>query len=190
MTKKVSEYFKKRRMEWFLVTNSSDEFIVESYSHCNSRAIKRISDFIDRIINTCDVMSVRKIVAPKKTNPVSIAKLVSRVKYLKEHASVKFKSCKVESIVGSNEVWLYDTEKRRLFKYVAEDGMTLTVKGTTIMNFSVENSGSKIVRKLETLDNVSGMTKRPLNKLYTELAGVTKSVTGRTNEHQIIVNTF
>jgi hypothetical protein len=111
-----------------------------------------------------------------------------------EYAELGLKSVHPAKIIGADTVYLFNTRLRKMFKYVAIDGMTLTVKGTTLQNFDTAKSGSKTIRKPEVyFSPMSGwedMTKRPFNKLFDEVKSVLAKAPGRISSDMIIVKVF
>jgi hypothetical protein len=110
---------------------------------------------------------------------------------LKEFADLKLRSITPDKIVGADQAWLYNTKLRKLFKYQALDGYTLTIKGTTIQNFDPEKSGSKILRKPDVqLAGVSSMSKRPMSNLFNDVKATMGKATGRVSNEYIILGAF
>ena len=192
-TRLIADNFKPLLKEVKAALNGKDEQLIEGYSHLTKRQLTKFHDYVQGIIDSCEVASAitkaaRKPRARKVKPP---AELVKAVKYMLEDSLTKLKSEHPSKIVNSTEVWLYNAKNRRLFKYVALGGNPLSVKGTTIINVDVEKSGGKIIRKPEVqLAGIDSMTSRPLNALYKAIRGTESRAAGRLNEDTIIVKCF
>lgn len=156
------------------------------------REFTKFHDFISFIINAFDnyraVIKVKRPRAKKAKSPIVIA---AKVKFQKEDAELGVKSLTPDKIVGSAQVWLYNTKYRRLFLYEALDGETLTIKGTTIQNFDPAKSGSKIIRKPDVMTKeMLPLPKRSLYKAYMDIKGAVGVATGRISEDVLIVRVF
>lgn len=170
-----------------------DADLVEAYSHLSKVKLRKFADYIQSLIDSCEVAAAITKAArkPRATKVKAPVELVKNVKWLKEDTTSGIKSEHPAKIVNSTEAWVYNAKNRRLFRYVALDGMKLSVKGTTIINVNVEKSGGKIIRKPEILlKNIQSLTSRPMNKLYNDIRGTESRATGRLNEDIAIVKTF
>jgi len=186
-------FYKPMLKELDVASSDKDYQMSEAYSHLGKREMKRLHDFVRGIVAGCDTVAVIAKTTRKprtrKEKPAGV--LVAKVKYLKEYADLKLKSAHPEKMVGAEEVWVFNVKYRKLFQYVAQDGMQLSVKGTTLQNFDPEKSGAKTIRKPEEFfKGVDSMTKRPLVKAFKDIRGVLAKATGRINEECVIVKVF
>ncbi len=186
----ISNHFSKKMEELNEIDN--DEQLQEGYSNFSKKEMREFKEYIQSIINACGVSSsIIKARKPRTKKVKSPALLVRNVKYMKEFADLKLKSVSPEKIIDSKEVWIFNTKLRKIFKYISLEGLTLTVKGTTIIGYDPEKSGSKILRKPDLqLKEIESMTSRPLNKLYNEIKATVSKATGRINEDSIILKCF
>jgi hypothetical protein len=67
---------------------------------------------------------------------------------------------------------------------------TLSIKGTTILNYDVATSGAKTIRKPELVTGYATMTKRTLAGEFKALKTKEAAVNGRINEECIILKVF
>jgi hypothetical protein len=190
---KIGQWFKLKIPEFVEAQKGVDKDLCEAYEYLGKRRLKRAINFLEELVAACDNMAIvaRTTRAPRVRKAQPPSKLVANMKYQKEYPLLGLKSVHPEKVIGATELWLFDTEKRRLIKYQAQDGSELSVKGTTVMNFSPEKSGSKIIRKPDVqLKGVTGFTKRPMNALFNEIKGTMGSVRGRTSDTQLILKVF
>ena len=189
MVRDIGAFLKGKIKEFTLACD--DKETCDAYG--GKRKCTAMVRYLESALADCDglVHNAVKVRAPRVKKAQPPAKLVAKMKYKKELAELRMKSVFPEKIINSSYVFMFDSVKRRLVKYEAMDGYTLTVKGTTIMNWDHTKSGSKIIRKPnEQLACVNDMTKRPLNNLFNDIRGALGKLTGRTNDDMIILKVF
>jgi len=190
MTKRIADSLKPMLKEIKEAISGKDEQLVEAYSFLTKRKLTKYGEFIQSLISSCEVATaiIKAAKKPRATKIKPPSEIVKNVKWCHSDDISKLKSEHPSKIVNSTEVWLYNTKNRRLYKYVAMDGMKLTVKGITIVNVNTEKSGGKIIRKPETiLLGVQTLTSRQLSKLYNDIRGTQSRAVGRLNEDTLIV---
>lgn len=180
---KYEEVYQKRFDELKLAFEKTDEQVTEGYSHMKSADFKRTFAFIDQILN--DIIQYRglkkatkKIRAPKS---VSKEKVVSKLKYAKEDKVLRLISINPADIIGSQELWVYNTKTRKLGKYVADSIQgPLNVKGTTITGFDEFKSVTKTLRKPEEkLKEFAKASKVQLRKFLEDIKATETKLNGR-----------
>lgn len=191
VAKAIGQAFVRLEAELIEAVEGNDPQLKEAYGYLGKVRLKKFLAFVSQMIADCQqqVVSVKVQRKPraKKEKPANL--LVSKLKYLKEFAAMSLKSEEPKSIVGSQQVWLYEVEKRKLACYTAEKGKTLTVKGTTILGWDIAESSMKTLRKPEEI--VKGnLAKRTLNSNYNGVKSKPQSVNGRTNENTLILKVF
>jgi hypothetical protein len=187
---KYEKIFGQRKDELVLVQSREDEQLSEAYKHYKAADLKRSISFIDDLMSAIDqyrgVKKATKKLRVKKAP--STEKLVSRLKYAKEDKTLKVISINPADIIGSQELWCFDTRTRKLYKYVAAAYQTLTIKGTSIVNFDVDKSVGKTVRKPEeTLKEFFKAGKVQLRKFLDTVKAVEVKANGRINENQLLL---
>jgi len=193
VTKQIAEVFKPLLKELKLAASGKDDQMSEGYSHLTSRQLKKFTEHVQSMISSCEVASAitkasRKPRAKKVKSPVD---LVKAVKYLQTDELSDLTSIHPAKTVNAKEVWVYNAKTRRLFKYVPLDGMTLSIKGTTLINIDQEKSGGKIIRKPDVqLKGMQNMTSRPTNKVFNDIRSTMSRATGRLNEETLIISAF
>lgn len=184
VAKRISDYFKPILEELKLI--KIDDEVREAYGYLTTSKIKKMTALVESFVTDSEQQKVSATVRkPRKTKPKSPAKLVEKLKYMKTFEELGMKSVKATDLVGASEAWFYDTTKRKLTVYHAADG-GLSVKGTTILNFDVNTSETKMIRKPSTLKGVTG--KRAMNNLWKSIKTKGSKPNGRTNDNMIIVS--
>lgn len=122
---------------------------------------------------------------PRKINP---EKAVKKLNYMKDFPELSLKSIDPKSVIGCEVLWVYNTKKRRLGKYVAQAGQTLTIKGSTILNYEPSASIGKTLRKpAEHLTRLIHAGKVEQRRFLEQIGGMDKSMNGRINNDTILL---
>ena len=118
-------------------------------------------------------------------------KVVAKLKYLKEDSKSKLVSVNPVDILGSTQLWVYNTKTRKLGKYVADAHQAhLGVKGTSIIGFDTAQSEVKTLRKpSEQIKEVMG-SKPAARKYFKDIKAVSTTPNGRFNDAMIILKAW
>lgn len=191
IAKRIGEFYVKQLDELREAIAGDDEQLVEGYSNFTKRELKKFAEFMESIISDCNqqVQTAKANRAPRKRKEVSPTKLVARMKFLREFTELGLKSVTPTNIIGSTEVWFYNTKYRRIGVYVA-DGTTLSVKGTTIVGFDIKQSKAYTLRKPEEFFKGLALGKRALNNALKKLTTKPAVPNGRFNEETILLGAF
>ena len=193
----LSDVWKKKLNEFDEVLKGTDAQLVQGYNHLTKTQLKNIVKFIELVINDLNsYISVKKAAkAPRARKAVPVEKIVAKLKYLKTFKDTASKldlvSISPIKLHGASEAWVYDTAKRKLHHYIADDySKTFTVKGSTLLGFDTAQSEVKTLRKpAEQLKEVMG-SKPAARKYFKDIKAVATSPNGRFNEHMIILKAF
>lgn len=191
IAKRIGELFKPLHEELLEAYADKDQ-LSEGYSNFTKPQLKKFAAFVASLISDCQqqVVSAKVNRAPRKKKPVPPAKLVSRMKYMKEFDELKLKSVVPTSIIGSDEVWFYNTKYRKIGVYKGDSGGTLSVKGTTILGFDIKQSQSWTLRKPEEFFKGLSLGKRALNTAVKAIKTKPTTPNGRINEDTILLGAF
>ena len=173
-----------------LAGGSTDEQLREGYSHRSKKQIRNLIAFYQEIMSACDMLAQEAKVnrKPRKTKVVPKDKIVAKLKYKKTDEPLKLVSVNPADIIGSKELWVYNTKSRKLGRYVANEYMELGVKGTTITGFSENLSICKTLRKPEDkLKEFKAAGKVQLRKFLDDINATDTKMNGRINEEIILL---
>ena len=192
----VDSYTKEQK-EFKEVIEGSDEQLVEAYSHFNKRKLKGIINAYDSMIGVLNSYQALKIKnrAKRRTKPITPEKATQKLKYQKrfecETTKLKLESIRPTELHMSKEAWCYDTAKRKLHHYVAEDmAGEMFVKGNTLYGFDKSKSAIKTLRKpKEQIKEIMG-SKPAARKFFDEIKAVGVQPKGRFNDSMIILKAF
>jgi len=187
----------KRKQDEFQKLSDGDESLKEGYSYLGKIQIRNILKFIDGVLSDLNsYISIKKASkAPRKKKAVPIEKIVAKLKYLKVFKDVASKldlvSVHPTKLHGASEAWVYDTAKRKLHHYIADEySKTFTVKGSTLLGFDSAKSEIKTLRKPgEQIKEVMG-SKPAARKYFADIKAVSTTPNGRFNDAMLILKAF
>ena len=187
---KYETLFGRRRAELELAQSKTNEQVTEGYKHLKSadfrKRIKWIDDLLAAVEQYRGVKKATKKARVKKAP--SKEKLVSKLKYAKTNAELKIVSINPADIIGSGELWIYNTKTRKLGKYVAAAYKQLSIKGTSIEGFDTDKSVSKTLRKPdEKLKEFAKAGKVQLRKFLEDIRATEAKLNGRINADIVLL---
>jgi len=193
----LTDVWKKKLNEFTQLLEAKDKQLVEGYSYLTKTQVKNIIKFIEQVIADLNsYISVKKAAkAPRARKAVPVEKLVSKLKFLKEFKDPSMKldlvSIHPVKLHGASEAWVYDTAKRKLHHYIADEySKSFTVKGNTLLGFDTSKSEIKTLRKPgEQIKEVMG-SKPAARKFFDSIKAVAVQPNGRFNENLIILKAF
>ncbi len=173
INKKIAEYSAviedKELLSAYVLTKKNARELVESLSEAHSELV---------------VMFQRK---PRAPRVVSVEKMVSKVQYLKSDANLGISSIDPASVLGKTALVTYDTKKRKVQYYVAEEGKEFGINGTTLTNIDLSKSVQKTLRNpKDQLLNILQLSKKGFEKALGLIRSVTTEPSGRLNKDTII----
>jgi len=187
---KLIEYFKKRRIEFDDVLNTDDKDLREGYSNFTKPQLKKLVAFCDAVIT--DAMKIAGEAKVNRKKPKRKQKtpdqLVTKLNFCKEDDTYKLKSVAPRDIIGALQLWVFNVKTRKLGVYHAEDAGGLSVKNSSLLNYSESKSIHKIIRKPEaTIPTVMKGGKVVLKNLLGEIASKESPLSGRINADTILL---
>jgi len=193
----LTDVWKKKLNEIEEVLKGTDSQLVQGYQHLTKTQLKNIVKFIELVISDLNsYISVKKAAkAPRARKAVPVEKQVAKLKYLKVFKDTASKldliSISPIKLHGASEAWVYDTAKRKLHHYIADDySKTFTVKGSTLLGFDTAQSEVKTLRKpAEQIKEVMG-SKPAARKYFKDIKAVSTTPNGRFNDAMIILKAF
>jgi len=193
----ILDVWKKELNEWYEVQEGKDPQLVEGYSQFGKVQVKNMIKAIEQVISDLNsYISIKKASkTPRKRKPVPVEKIVAKLKYLKEFkdtaAKLDLVSVHPTKLHGASEAWVYDTAKRKLHHYIADQySQSFTIKGNTILGFDTGKSEIKTLRKPgEQLKEIMG-SKPAARKFFEGIKATATVPNGRFNENMIILKAF
>ena len=193
----IVEAWKRKLAEFEELSNTDDKELKEAYGNIGKVQLRNILKFIESVLGDLNsYISIKKASkAPRKRKAVPVEKIVAKLKYLKEFKDpankLELVSVHPTKLHGASEAWVYDTSKRKLHHYIADDySKTFTVKGNTVLGFDANKSEIKTLRKPgEQIKEIMG-SKPAARKYFDNIKAVAAKPNGRFNESMIILKAF
>ena len=186
----VKSWAESKLAEFEEVVDSKDSQIVEGYSNFNKRKLKSMVKMFESFIADCDKYGQFKK-ANRKPRAVREKPAVAQVKSLKyklKDDELGLTSARGIDLVGAEQVWLFNTKTRKLAVYTSESTKGMTVKGTTLQNWSPEKSKQKTLRKPEEqIKDLMASGKVKLRTFLDSIKSKEQAVNGRINIDTIIL---
>ena len=189
VAKKIGEYYQLNINEIDEALEGKDEQLVEGYSFLTKTELKKFRAALQSIVDECAQHQVT-VKKPRVTKAKPPAVIVKKLKYMFKHDLLNLKSINPAEIVGAKELWVYNIKYRKLASYVADDSDSLSVKGTTIINYSIAKSWSWTLRNPEKFFKDLSIGKRNLNTSAKALTTKPTAPNGRINEETILLGAF
>ena len=187
---KYEAVYNARKAELEEALAKKDADLKEGYSHYKAADFKRMITWIDNLIAAIEqYRGVKKATKKARVKKApSKEKVIAKLKYAKTHTELKIVSINPAEIVGAQELWIYNTKYRKLGKYVAESYKTLSVKGTSIINFDESKSVCKTLRKPEEqLREFAKAGKVQLRKFLDDIKATESKLNGRMNAEIVLL---
>lgn len=186
----IKEYYKRQYDEYLEVAEGKCEQLKEAYAHLSKANLKKITLFYSEILSACDMLAQEAKInkKPRAKKPTDKAKVVAKMKYLKQDDKLKLVSVNPIDIIGAKELWVFNVKTRKLGKYVTTEFSDLNVKGTSITGFDEHKSIAKTLRKPEEqLKEFKSAGKVVLRKFLEDIKAVDIKLNGRINEDTILL---
>jgi hypothetical protein len=188
----IKEYYSNGLQELIELTSGEvDEDLKEGYSNRSKKQISNLLLFYKEIDAACIMLMEEAKVTrkPRVKKTVPKDKLVEKLKFLKTNEPLKLVSINPVEIIGSTELWIYNTRTRKLGRYIADE-MTgpLMVKGSSIIGFDEHKSIQKTIRKPdEKLVEFKKAGKVQLRKFLDDINATDTKMNGRISEDIILL---
>ena len=173
-----------------LSSGQADEQLREAYSHRSKKQIRKLIDFYTEINSACTMLMQESKVnrKPRAKKVVPADKVVAKLKYKKTDEPLKLVSINPADIIGSKELWVYNTKTRKLGKYVASEYQELSVKGASVTGFNEMLSVQKTLRKpVDQLKDFKTAGKVQLRKFLDDIKATDTKMNGRINEEIMLL---
>jgi hypothetical protein len=185
----VRAAFERRGEEVAEAVEGKDKLLSEAYSNFTKPELKKLLSFYTNLFAACDMIKeVAKVErAPRKKKPVSVEKLVGKLKFKKDDISLGIVSLAASSLIGAKEAWVYNTKTRKLSYYKASSEQGINVKGASLIDFSAESAEKTLRKPAETLAEFKKASKVKLRTFLKDLTTLDTVPTGKINEHHILL---
>lgn len=186
----IRDFYVRQHDEYVELQEGKCDQLKEGYRHLSKGQVKKITTFYAEILSACDMLMQEAKVnrKPRAKKPTDKAKLVAKMKYLKQDDKMKLVSINPVDIIGAKELWVFNTKTRKLGRYSAGEFNELSIKGTSITGFDEIKSVQKTLRKPEEqLKEFKAAGKVALRKFLEDIKAVDIKLNGRINEDTVLL---
>lgn len=187
---KVAEFFEPVAQELEDAYAGKDEQLVEGYKHLTRTNLRRFAKFVRALVDDTKqhAQSAKKpVVRRKKT--ISPAQVVKRVQCMTAFEELGLRSIQPAKMLDTTDIFIYNTKTKKIQVYVSDGGL-MSVKGTSIVGFSLSKSQQWTLRKPEQFFKGLKIAKTTVRNAVNKLTTKPSKVNGRLNEHCIILGAF
>jgi hypothetical protein len=167
-----------------------DKQLVEGYSNFKKADLKKLLELYTTLVAKMDQAKKVVVRAPRAKKEKPASQIVARLNFCKENTELGLRSVTPTMIVGATEIWAFNAKTKKLQVYKAVNGMTLTVKGSSLLNFNVEDSVQKTVRDPKQVANLNEKGKRAYSTFLKTIKTKEAPVNGRINAETLILAAF
>ena len=165
-----------------------DAQVTEAYQHLGKRDVKNSIEFYQTLIDDAEKYASFKKAnrKPRVKKAKPAGEQVAKLKYLREHESLK--SVSAASIIGANQLWVYNIKNKKLGVYNASGTTGFSVKGTSLQGYDPETSVQRTLRKPDVvIPKMMTAGKVALRKILTDLTTTETKLNGRFNEDTLLL---
>ena len=190
------DLFNQRKVEFQEVLITQDEQLAEAYGNFTMGQVKRVIQWLEDVVSSAEKYSnfkkANRKVSIKKAKPAGVQ--VAKMQYLKEGSvpgvkdAVKLVSVHPATIVGAQQVWVYNVKTKKLGVYNATGATGFTVKGTSLQGYDPETSVQRTLRKPDVvIPNMLKAGKVALRTVLSDLTTTETKLNGRVNADTLIL---
>lgn len=184
---RIAEYYIPLRNEYAYALVEDNE----GYTHYSKPQLKAKHAYVSKLIEDCERFAgnVKKARAPRKKKAPTTEKLLKHFQYQKESNEYKLQSCDPATVIGSQELWTFNTKYKTLSVFRARGPAGLSVCRTSIDGFDSDSSVTKrIGRKPEEyIKKVLSGGKIVLRKLMDDISSDPITFSDRINNNVILL---
>lgn len=193
----IADFYVPKARELELAIQKKDSQITEAYSVYSRKELKNRFNLFTDLIESARMVaenrkSAKKNGKTRKKREKSSDQIVKKMKFQAKDDKYNIESINPKDIVGSTQLWVFNTKTRFLGVYEAKTlMMPLTVKGTTIQDYDMDRSFQKKLRKPEDfLKDYNAWTKPSFRKAVEKIKARQKALNGRIGKDTILLKAF
>ena len=131
-----------------LASGNADDQLKEGYKFASRKNVKKLIEFYESIASACEQIAAEAKVMkkPRATKVKPAEDLVKKMKFKLTDDKLAVTSVPAAGLIGAQGAIVYNSKTRKIGLYVAKTSAGLSVKGTSIVDFT-EKSMQKTLRK-------------------------------------------
>jgi hypothetical protein len=184
---RIAEYYRPLRDEYAYAVVENNE----GYTHYSKSELKAKLAYVAKLVEDCERFAgnVKKARAPRKKKAPTTEKLLKHFQYQKESNEYKLQSCDPATVIGSQELWTFNTKYKTISVFRARGPAGLSVRRTSIDGFDSDSSLTKRVGRKpeEYIKKVLSGGKIVLRKLMDDISSDPITFSDRINSNTILL---
>lgn len=191
----IKSFFKQGHEELVeLASGNADEQLREAYRHHPRKNIRKLIEFYESIMSACDQIAaetkILKKPRVKKTKPAE--QLVSKLKFCVKDDKLGIVSTPPAQVIGAQGLVVYNTKTRKIGYYVSKNSEGLTVKGTSLLNYTDKSIQKTLRKPVEQLKEFKDQnTQKRFETWFTKNIKTTETnLNGRMSVDVVILKVF
>lgn len=176
-----------------LASGNADDQLREAYKHLPRRNVKKLIEFYQSIMDACDQVSaeskINKKPRVKKAKPAE--EQVKKLKFKTSDDKLGIVSIPPAQIIKAQSIIVYNTKTRKLGVYISKNSEGLSVKGTSLLNYTDKSIQKTLRKPLEQLRDFKDQnTQKRVETWIDKIKTTETKLNGRLNEDTIILKIF
>jgi uncharacterized protein (DUF433 family) len=190
----IKGYFQRSYDELMeLASGNADEQLREGYKHLPRKNVKKLIEFYESIMTACEQIAAEQKVMKKpraaKIKPAE--QLVAKLKFCIKDDKLGIVSVPPAGIIGAQGVVVYNVKTRKIGYYVSKTSQGLSVKGTSLTDFTDKSTQKTLRKPPEQLKEFKEQnTQKRVETWFKSIKTTEVALNGRFNEDTIILKVF
>ena len=176
-----------------LASGNADEQLREGYKFASRKNIKKLIEFYEGIASACEQIAAEAKVLkkPRAKKAVPADKLVAKLKFLVRDDKLGIVSVPPAQIIGAQGVVVFNTRTRKLGYYIATSTEGLSVRGTTLLNFTAMSVQRTLRKPAEQIKEFKDQnTQRRFETWFSKIKTTETVLNGRFGEDTVILKVY
>ena len=191
----IKGYFQRSYDELIeLSTGKADDQLKEAYKHLPRKNVNKLIEFYSAIMAACEqIAAEQKVLKKPRAKKVKPAEqVVSKLKFLLSDTKLGITSAPPATIIGASSVVVYNTKTRKIGYYIAKTSEGLSVKGTSLTDFTDKSTQKTLRKPPEQIKEFKEQnTQKRFETWYTKSVKTTETqLNGRFNEDTVILKVY
>lgn len=173
--------------------DKTDPDYVEGYKYLSPSEIRDRINALEDMLKDLNryAMAAKATRAPRKKRTKSADKQIAKLQFRKEDADYKIASINPTRIVGAYRLLAFNTKKRVMLDFYAQNAEGFTIKGTSLKNVDETTSRCTRLRKpQEFLEIALNNTSRQIDKAWSNLTTKENKPKARINGDVVLLRVF
>ena len=176
-----------------LASGNADEQLREGYKHISRKNVKKLIEFYESIASACEQIAAEAKVLkkPRAKKAVPADKLVAKLKFLVRDDKLGIVSVPPAQIIGAQGIVVFNNKTRKLGYYIATSTEGLSVKGTTLLNFTAKSVQRTLRKPPEQIKEFKDQnTQKRFETWFSKIKTTETVLNGRFGEDTVILKVY